>query len=52
MFTHAVLHVENPISPRANSYIFTRDETWAQDPAMWNSLHDARHSRGNILYNP
>ena len=32
-------------------YKFTRDETWVQDPATWSSLHDARLSRGSMLYN-
>ena len=33
--THAVLHVENPISPRVNINVRTRDETWGQDPACY-----------------
>ena len=36
--THAVVHVENPISPHTNINVYLCDETWAQDPATWNSL--------------
>ena len=50
MRCHGVLHVDNPISPHANINLHVM--TWAQDPATWNSLYDARLSHGSMLYNP
>ena len=52
MCTHAVLHMENPISPRANINVHVTKHGHKIRPAKWNSLHDARLSRGSMLYNP
>ena len=50
--THAVLHVENPISYHANINVHVTRHGHKIRPATWNSLHDARLSRGSMLYNP
>ena len=50
--THAVLHVENAISPRANINVHVTRYGHKIRPAKWNSLHDARLSRGSMLYTP
>ena len=50
--THVVLHMENPISPRANINVHVTRHGHKIRPATWNSLHDARLSRGSMLYNP
>ena len=50
--THAVLHVENSISPRANINVHVTRHGHKIQPATWNSIHDARFSRGSMLYNP
>ena len=52
MWCHAVLHVENPISPRANTNLHVMRHGHKILLATWNSLHDARLSRGSMLYNP
>ena len=50
--TNAVLHVENPISPRANINVHVTRHWHKIRPATWNSLHDARLSCGSMLCNP
>ena len=50
--TYAVLHVENPISPRVNINVHKTRYGHKIRPATWNSLHDARLSRGSMLYTP
>ena len=52
MYTHAVATSRGRSYFSRCKYKCTRDETWAQDSATWNSLHDARLSRGSMLYNP
>ena len=50
--THAVLHMENPISPCTNINVHMMRHGHKIRPATWNSLHNARLNRGSVLYNP
>ena len=50
--THAILHVESPISPHASINVHVTRHGHKTRPTTWNSLHNARLSRGSMLYNP
>ena len=50
--THAILRVENPISPCANINVHMTRHGHKIQPATWNSINDTRLSRGSMLYNP